>query len=278
MIPISGFIIAKNESDRIATSIKSIKPIVDDLTVIDSGSTDDTVEIAKSLGAHVIFNQWEGYVKQKAFGESVCKHDWILNLDADEELSLALQDEICFIFSQEQIQYLAFNFKRVILHRNDLNARRWAPSDKFIRVYNRKFCNFANVKNTTTHDAVLFNDHVNSNGKIYDLDNIVYHRASISIEQMVAKANFYSTAQSHDMLTMKRCPTKSRIVAEMFTCFLKAFFLRRYFVFGFDGFIDSMIFAFARFIRLAKTRELYRTANKSKPYDTVNQITKEKKL
>jgi len=75
MIKISGFIITKNEAHRIARAINSVKNIVDELIVIDSGSTDDTVSIAQELGARVVFNEWQGYVKQKSFGESLCKHD-----------------------------------------------------------------------------------------------------------------------------------------------------------------------------------------------------------
>ena len=87
MIKISAFIITKNEAHRIAKSINSIKNIVDEIIVVDSGSNDDTVIIAEKLGAKVIFNEWPGYVKQKSFAESLCRHDWILNIDADEELT-----------------------------------------------------------------------------------------------------------------------------------------------------------------------------------------------
>ncbi|WPY00806.1 Glycosyltransferase family 2 protein [Candidatus Trichorickettsia mobilis] len=256
---ISGFIIVKNEASRITNAINSIKKIVDEIIVIDSGSTDDTVRIAESLGAKVVFNEWPGYVKQKAFGEGLCKHQWILNIDADEELSVELQDEIAFIFSSNiQERYYAYQINFVILHRNDLKPRLFAPANKFIRIYNRAFCSFANTLKSTTHDAVLFNDGVSSSNMVYDLNAIAFHRSGTSITQLVDKANFYSTEQAKDMLLIGRNPAIIRIVFEMCFWFLKAFFIRRYFVFGFDGFVDSVIFAFARFIRLAKARELNR--------------------
>ena len=87
MINISAFIITKNEAPRVAKAINSIKDIVDEIIVVDSGSTDDTVRIAESLGAKVVFNEWPGYVKQKSFAESLCKNNWVLNIDADEELT-----------------------------------------------------------------------------------------------------------------------------------------------------------------------------------------------
>lgn len=256
MAKLSGFIIAKNEEHRIALTINSIKNIVDEIIVIDSGSTDNTVKIVEELGAKVVYNKWPGYVAQKAYGEGLCKHDWVLNIDADEELTTDLQHEIEFIFkSDNQDRYLAYQINFAILHRSDKKPRTLAPANKFIRVYNRKFCSFSNTVNSTTHDAVVFNRNVDSQGKVYDLNEIAYHRSGTSIEQLVAKANFYSGEQARDMVKNGRCPSKLRIIFEMFFWFFKAFIIRRYFVFGFDGFVDSVIFAFARFIRLAKARE-----------------------
>jgi glycosyltransferase involved in cell wall biosynthesis len=96
----------------------SIKGLVEEIIVIDSGSTDATIEIAKSLGAKTIYNPWEGYVKQKSFGESLCKNQWILNIDADEEVSKELREEIDFIFSSQlQDKYKAYKIKVTIMHR-----------------------------------------------------------------------------------------------------------------------------------------------------------------
>ena len=259
MAKISAFIITKNEEARIATAINSIKKIVDEIIVIDSGSDDNTVKIARDLGAQVVLNEWPGYVKQKAFGESLCTNDWILNIDADEELSSELQSEIEFLCASNcQNHYLAYRINLIIMYRNEVKPRLLAPANKFIRLYNRKFCSFSNTTKTTTHDAVLFNPAINSKGKIYDFDGVAYHRSATSIEQLVNKANFYSSEQAKDLVNLGRNPSKIRISCEFFLWFCKAFFIRRYFVFGFDGFIDSIIFAFARFIRLAKAREIKR--------------------
>jgi glycosyltransferase involved in cell wall biosynthesis len=256
MVKLSAFIITKNEEKRVAKAINSLKSIVEEVIVVDSGSTDNTLQTARDLGAKVIFNEWQGYVKQKSFGENLCKNDWIINIDADEELSQELQDEIEFIFAANiQDKYIAYNTKIMILHRNDIKARRFAPYNTCLRVYNRKYGSFSN-NNTTTHDSVVLNHGVNSEGKIYNLNGLIYHRSGISIEQLVAKANFYSSEQAKDLIQLKRIPSKIRTATEIMTYFFKTFFIRRYFVFGFDGFVDSLILAFARFIRLAKAREI----------------------
>ena len=253
---ISAFIITKNEAARIERAINSVKDIADEVIVVDSESTDETVAIAERLGAKVVVKPWLGYVGQKSFAETLCKNDWVLNIDADEELSKELQDEIEYIFaSNNQAQYPAYQIKFLIVHRNDKHPRIFAPCNRFIRLYDRKFASFSNTINSTTHDSVVFNKDVDSTNKIYKLNEEAYHYSGTSIEQLVAKANFYSSEQAKDLIKQNKKPSNIRIATEMIWWFVKAFFIRRYFVFGFDGFVDSMIFAFARFLRLAKLRE-----------------------
>lgn len=259
MINISAFIIAKNEASRIARAINSVKDLVEEVIVVDSGSTDDTVLIAKNLGAKVIFNEWQGYVKQKSFAEKLCKNNWVLNIDADEELTKVLQEEIKQKFNSSQYNYYkAYEMNVTSLHRYDKEARFLAPSNRVIRLYNRELCSFSNTKNSTTHDSVIFYNPNNAKKLTGRFKNHVYHRSAISIEQLVAKGNFYSSEQAKDLVSLGRHPSLIRIALEFPLFFLKVFIIRRYFLFGFDGFIDSIIFAFARFIRLAKAREFYK--------------------
>ena len=256
MYKLSAFIIAKNEAHRIKRAIDSIRDVASEVIVVDSGSTDDTVEIAKSLGAKVIFNEWLGYVNQKSYAESLCKHNWVLNIDADEELTKDLQGEIKFIFgSKNQDRYIAYKMQVMILHRKDTMPRPMAPYNTCIRLYNKNYCSFSNTVGSTTKDSVSFNKDVSSEHKIYTLNGRAYHRSGTSIEQLTAKANFYSSEQAKDINNAQRHISALRVAFEFPFCFLKAFFKRRYFVFGFDGFVDSMIFAFARFLRMAKARE-----------------------
>ena len=97
-LPISCFIIAQDEADRITNTIESVIDIVDEVVVIDSGSTDGTQDLARQLGCKVFFNKWKGYGPQKRFGEDCAKNEWLLNLDADEYLSDQIKSEILQTF------------------------------------------------------------------------------------------------------------------------------------------------------------------------------------
>ncbi len=263
MHPISAFIITKNEEKRLSKAILSIKDLVDEVIVIDSGSTDGTVDLAKSLGAKTIYNEWPGYVAQKSFGEDLCKHEWILNIDADEELSQELKEEIDYIFSSKQEdKFKAYRLNFVIMHRMDSKPRFLAPSNTFIRLYRRDFASFKNSVGFTTRDAVTLNDGESESGNVRILSGQAFHYSGVSIDQLAHKANFYSTEQAKDMLKNGRKPSKFRVYSEFFIYFFKSFFIRRYFIFGYYGFVDSLIFAFARFLRLSKTRELFEEQEK----------------
>ncbi len=257
MSRISCFIIAKNEEEKIAKAINSVKNIVEEVILIDSGSTDKTIQIAESLGAKIVYNKWPGYLKQKIYGESLCKNDWILNIDADEELTPSLQEEIDLIDQTDLISnYKAYRINFVILHRNENKPRRFAPANSFIRLYNKKHAAFAFNKGDSTHDDVKLKDVVDVKKDIYLLTCDALHRSGTSIEHLTNKANFYSGEQASAMFKRGRSVSNLRLIFEFPLWVFKAFIIRRYFVFGVDGFVDSMIFAYARFIRLAKLREL----------------------
>jgi glycosyltransferase involved in cell wall biosynthesis len=153
---ISVFIITKNEEDRIANVIKCAKDIADEILVIDSKSDDKTAEISRSLGAKVFYNEWRGYGPQKVFGENLCKNKWILNIDADEEISKELSNEIIELFSQnKQDEFVGYKIKIVNKFFGEERPKKWAYYYNQLRLYNKEYCGF---KDSTIHDSVIIKD------------------------------------------------------------------------------------------------------------------------
>ncbi|HRO03406.1 MAG TPA: glycosyltransferase family 2 protein [Terricaulis sp.] len=97
--PVTCFIRTKNEERMIGPVIEAAKAAVDDVVIVDSGSSDATIEIAERLGARVIRQPWLGNGKQKRVGEDHSKHDWVLDLDADEVVSPKLAELIRDLFA-----------------------------------------------------------------------------------------------------------------------------------------------------------------------------------
>lgn len=93
MLPLSVAIVACNEADRLPAALSSVA-FADDVVVVDGGSSDDTVALARSLGARVIVSEWQGFAAQKNKALDAANHDWVLCLDADERVSPELAAEL----------------------------------------------------------------------------------------------------------------------------------------------------------------------------------------
>ena len=133
---ITATIITLNEERNIARAIESLR-CCDEILMLDSGSTDRTVELAEKLGARVIEAGWRGYAGQKNWAAEQARHDWILSLDADEALSEALEAEIWNLkktgprYDAYTMPRLARYLGRWILHSG------WYP-DRKVRLYDRR--------------------------------------------------------------------------------------------------------------------------------------------
>lgn len=254
-LPISVFIIARNEADRIPAAIASVRDWVDEVHVIDSGSTDETVKVAATLGAQTHFRAWTGYGPQKVYGESLCRNDWLLNIDADEEISPELRDEIIALFAADPA-YVAYSVPILPLYNFQDKAHAWTAHHHPLRMY-RKSC--AGFKDSTVHDTVVVRE-----GAVGRLRGMVNHRSFRSLTHHVDKVNSYSSAQSADRHAKGRNPSLIELLFTPPLAFFKSFVLRREFVNGIDGIVVSYMYAFQRFIRLAKTRERFQLAAKMK--------------
>ena len=253
--PISVFIIAKNEEDRIVRSIESVRDWVDEVIVIDSGSTDKTVELSEAAGARVLYNPWPGYGAQKSFGEKQCRNEWILNIDADEVISETLAEEMKALFRDgHQEGIYGYRVNTVTVLPSFVTDERWPyPRLNFIRLYNVKYGQYSLHR---VHDCVAMDEAYVS--KI-PFKGFVDHYTIRDLSDIIVKFNKYSDEQIQTIPTrtkgIRAFVFNIRIVFEFFLNFFKFYFLRRFFLYGMYGFILAMIHAFARFQRVAKVYE-----------------------
>lgn len=99
--PLSGVVVAKNEADRIGRCIASLMPVCREVIVLDSGSTDDTVAIARGLGARVEHRDWDGFARQKNAAIERAAQPWVILLDADEWLEPDAQQALRTLFADD---------------------------------------------------------------------------------------------------------------------------------------------------------------------------------
>lgn len=249
-LPISVFIIAKDEADRIPVVIRAVRDWVDEVVVIDSGSEDGTVAVSEALGARAVFNTWRGYGPQKVFGEGQCRNDWLLNLDADEEVSPELAAEIREIFREGEPGCIAYTLPILPLYPFQDRGHPWTAFHHPVRLYRRDRAGF---KDELVHDTVVVRA-----GRVGHCKGMVIHRSFRSLAHHVDKVNGYSSAQAEVLASRGRNPSLLALLLTPALAFFKQYILRREFVNGVDGIVVSHMYAFQRFIRLAKTRERQR--------------------
>ena len=248
---ISAFIIAKNEADRIPRAVRSVRDWVDEVVVIDSGSTDETVKVCEALGARVVFNVWQGYGPQKVFGETLCRNDWILNIDADEEVSPSLRREIEEIVgSTASAMVTGYRLPVLPLYPFQASGHRWTISNYPIRLYRRSSAGF---RDSPVHDSVIVRE-----GSIGTLKNVLIHRSFRSLGHHLEKINSYTSAQAEDAFSAGRYPSTLKLLFTPIFAFFRSFILRREFVNGIDGVVISYMYAIQRFMKVAKIREIMR--------------------
>lgn len=184
-VAISVVIIAKNEARRIGDCIDSVRNLTDDIIVIDSGSTDRTREICAEKGARVFVHAWEGFSKQKNFGNNLARHDWILSLDADERLSPKLAENIRREFAAApSCDAYTFHFKS-FFEGKPVNFGAWGH-DYHTRLFDRQKFSW---NTDDVHEGLAANAPTRTgrlNGSI--LHFTIEHRS-----QLAAKNEFYTS-------------------------------------------------------------------------------------
>jgi hypothetical protein len=149
-----------------------------------------------------------------------------------------------------------------IIHRAIEDIKAFAPTNNPIRFYHTDFASFTANNGFESHDSVVIHAGNNVDDIVSELNNPIYHRSLKSIFHAIEKANFCTSEQAKDLHSAGRNPSNLRLVVEPIFTFFKAYILRRYFIYGIEGFVDSVIFAFSRFIRLAKAREIFQKESK----------------
>lgn len=232
--------------------LEAVRSLSDDILVVDSGSQDKTVARAQAAGARVIHNDWRGYGPQKRFAEDCARHDWILNLDADEYVSKALHEEIAALMAAGPVRP-GYRLRIMNLYPGQATPRLWADYNNYVRLYDRRVMRF---RDSPVHDTVDTGGHT-----VGQLRAPVLHHSARSYAHIRAKLDAYASLQAR---TLKKPDWQLwlRVPFEYALTFLKFFVMRRHFTGGLDGVISAHLAAEARFNRLFKMLRANRSARR----------------
>jgi glycosyltransferase involved in cell wall biosynthesis len=243
-LPLSAVVITRNEESRLAACLESVA-FADEIVVVDSGSSDGTLEIALQYGARIFRQDWLGFGRQKQFAVSCASHDWVLCLDADERVSPELRASIGD--AMHKPLYGAYRFPR----RNRFMGR-WLRHgegypDWSLRLFHRAHSRWSE---DAIHEKVLVDTSVGS------LRGDLLHESEESIEAYLEKQNRYTTLQAETLSCEGRRAYIGQLLASPLLRFVKFYFVRRGFLDGVPGLVHIAIGCFNSFAKYAKLMEL----------------------
>jgi glycosyltransferase involved in cell wall biosynthesis len=236
MPPISATLVTHNEARNIARALRSLS-VADEVVVVDAESTDETRQIAAGLGARVIVHPWVGFAAQKNFASGQARHDWILSLDADEELNADAQAAVARWKASEPAA-VGYRFARRarylgrwILHSG------WYPDYK-LRLFDRRRGRW---QGDYVHESVVVADPVETlAGEIlhYTCDSLAEHRSRIEFYTDLAAREMCARGERVGFLRRQLTPP---------WVFFSTYFLRLGVLDGYQGFLIARMAA--RYVR-----------------------------
>jgi glycosyltransferase involved in cell wall biosynthesis len=242
---VSVTIIALNEAEHIGAAIDSAA-WADEILLVDSGSSDATLDIARGKGATILCRPWSGYVDQKNFAAERAAHDWIFSLDADERIPPSLAEEIRNVVATKPA-LRGYRVPRVTYH-----LGRWIRTTDFYpdyqtRLYDRRS---ARWRGKYVHESVAVE------GPVGRLRHELEHYSFRDLRDQLDRINHYTTLAARQMHETGRQATPFDLVVHPPAAFLRNYLLRRGVLDGTAGFTISAMNAFSVYLKFAKLWEL----------------------
>ena len=246
-LPLSIAIIAKDEADRIDACLQGLAFAGEVVVVVDAGSRDDTLEIVKSYGFRAISQPWLGYAKQKQSAVDLARHDWVLILDADEQIPKETAEYITSLLAKLPTDAAAYSLLRKnFFHGRWIRRCGWWP-DRVVRLVNKtKGC----FSQHLVHEQWL------ADGPVMNLDVVIAHHSFRNYAGLIEKMQNYSTLAAMQMnADGRRVGWWTPPLHGLWT-FIRNYLLELGVMEGLDGLVIALLNAGGSFFKYAKVREL----------------------
>lgn len=252
MKSLSVYLVVKNEEDRLERTLKAIRPLADEIVVVDSGSTDRTLEIARRHADKVTFHEWTYIADQKHYAESLCTNDWLMTLDADEVVGERLFDELRKWKADADESVKAFRIYVADMFPGETRPKRWTRRYNDIRLYHRAFATMPS--GARTDDRVVTLRPI----PVGQFRGDVEHYSYQTLSRVISKINEYTDVQIRVMRERGKRYSAWRLLVEFPVQFARYYFYRRFFTHGLIGILTTFTVASFRWIKIAKFIEAER--------------------
>ncbi len=246
--PLTVVIIARDEAARIEACLESVR-WADEIVLLDSGSRDDTVAIARRYTDRVYDLEWRGFGLQKQAAVDMASHDMIFSIDCDERLTAELAEEIRGILAKKEIAAAYSVPRRTFLGSKEIRHCGWYP-DRTVRLFDRTRAAFS---------ADLVHERVVVQGAVADCYEHLLHYSFSGIAQLLGKLNQYSELGARQLFDKgRRCSLFDLTVRPCYA-FFKTYLLRRGFLDGVEGLEIAATTSLLTFVKYIKLREMERS-------------------
>ena len=254
MPAVSVTVITYNEAANIAAALESVS-WADEIVVVDSESTDRTVEIARRYTDHVVVRAWPGYIAQKNFAADCAANDWIFSLDADERVTPALGDEVRHALEKAS-GAAGYRVPRVTFHLGRwLRSTDWYP-DYQLRLYDRRRARWT---------GQYVHESVKAEGPVADLLNDLQHYAYRDLSHHLQSMDRYTTLAARQMYENGRRAGWFDVLIHPRIAFFRNYILRGGFRDGMPGLIVSVMNSYYVSLKFAKLWELCSPSTSTPP-------------
>ncbi|BDU49680.1 glycosyltransferase [Haliovirga abyssi] len=236
---ISVSMITYNEENKLEKTLKSVYNWVDEIVIVDSYSSDKTVEIAKKYGAKVYIEDWKGFGKQKNSALEKCTGDWILLIDADEEITENLRDEILNIINSDKIEKNVYKIPRI----SWWFGKKTHEKDSVIRLVKK---DSGKYNEKEVHEEFVTKENIGV------LKNSINHYTYVSLEEYFMKFNKYTTLAALELRKKGRKFNLGRLFFEPIRNFLKIYIGKKGILEGYYGFLRAILSGMYGIVRYSK--------------------------
>jgi glycosyltransferase involved in cell wall biosynthesis len=242
---LSVIVIAKNEEHDIAAALDSVRELAGEIVVIDSGSTDKTVEICKRYTPNVSFNEFKGYGPQKQAALNKAKGPWVLNIDADERVTAPLADEIRAVLAGSPVETgFDIPFRHFFLGKRLRFGG--AAGEKHLRLFR---------KDSASYGTDMIHEGISVKGQIGRLKNPIDHYSYRNLDEYLEKRERYTS-----LIAQKKFAAGERFHAWHYLRlpfeFVVRYFLKGGFLDGANGLLYARLSSQYAWLKFAKLRDL----------------------
>jgi len=249
---ISAIIITKNEEQNLPRCLDSLK-WADQIVVLDSGSTDRTVEIARARGAEVFPEEWKGYTGQKNSALTRATGDWVVSLDADEEFSVEAQKDIRRLMDQNDGFAAGYAFRRKVFYLGRWVCHGdWYP-DYVVRLWRRGCGRFVGRR---VHESAVVD------GPVKRVRSEIFHYTYRDLKDQKARMRAYAKLWAEDQFEKQRRFSWFDAIFRPPARFVRGLILKHGFLDGWRGWVIAWMNATEVWMKYRNLRDLWRGMNR----------------